>query len=101
MPINAESDTAMPGDFLMQQMEWRERLDEARRSRDGARLAELETGMAAERARLIDGIGVAIDERQDHAGATRLVRQLMFIEKFGDEVKAAADALAHPREAQS
>ena len=98
VPINAESNTAMPGDFLMQQMEWRERLDEARRSRDAARLAELEAGMAAERARLIDGIGVAIDERQDHAGATRLVRQLMFIEKFGAEI---ASAVEPPRDSRA
>ena len=44
---------------------------------------------------------MAIDERHDHAAAARLVRQLMFIEKFRDEVKSAADTLAHPREAQS
>ena len=29
-PINAENNTAMPAAFLMQQMEWREALDEAR-----------------------------------------------------------------------
>jgi hypothetical protein len=28
-PINAENNTAMPAEFLMQQMEWREALDEA------------------------------------------------------------------------
>src|SRR6188768_488702 len=28
-PIEAESNTAMPADFLMQQMQWREALDEA------------------------------------------------------------------------
>ena len=50
---------------------------------------------------LIDGLTAAIDERQDYAAAARLVRQLMFIEKFRDEVKSAADTLAHPREAQS
>ena len=29
-PINAENNTAMPTDFLMQQMEWREALDDAK-----------------------------------------------------------------------
>jgi molecular chaperone HscB len=101
VPINAESDTAMPGDFLVQQMEWRERLDDVRHARDATRLAELETGMAAERAQLIEALKTAIDERHDHAAAARLVRQLMFIEKFRDEMKSAADTLAHPREAQS
>ena len=32
-PIDAENNTAMPPDFLMQQMAWREALDEARRRR--------------------------------------------------------------------
>jgi len=100
-PINAESDTAMPGDFLVQQMEWRERLDDVRHARDAARLTELETGMAVERAQRIEGLKTALDERHDHAAAARLVRQLMFIEKFRDEVKSAADTLAQPREAQS
>jgi hypothetical protein len=43
-------------------------------------------------------IAEAIDRDGDHAAAARLVRQLMFIEKFGEEVRAAADGLAHPRE---
>ena len=28
-PVNAENNTAMPTEFLMQQMDWREALDEA------------------------------------------------------------------------
>jgi len=33
-PVNAENNTAMPTAFLMQQMEWREALDEARSAAD-------------------------------------------------------------------
>lgn len=29
VPVQSESNTAMPGDFLMQQMQWREALEEA------------------------------------------------------------------------
>jgi len=99
--IEAESNTAMPAAFLMQQMEWREQLDEARRSADGDRLAELEQSMESQRAELITSIAAEIDERHDHAAAAALVRQLMFIDKFGDEVRAAADLLAHSRAAQA
>ena len=33
--LKVESNTAMPMDFLMQQMEWREELEEARATKDG------------------------------------------------------------------
>jgi molecular chaperone HscB len=98
VPLEAESNTSMPAGFLMRQMEWREQLDEVRRSADAERLAELERSMAGERNELIAAIAASIDERQDYGAAALLVRQLMFIEKFGDEVRFAADALAHPRE---
>lgn len=101
VPLQAESNTAMPAQFLMQQMEWRELLDDARHSRDSERLVELERSMAAKRDELIASIAAAIDERQDYDAAARLVRQLMFIEKFGDEVRLAAETLVHPREAQA
>jgi molecular chaperone HscB len=97
-PIGAESNTAMPAPFLLQQMEWREAVEEARRSGDAVQLAGLEQTMTAERDRLIGTIAEAIDRDGDYAAAARLVRQLMFIEKFGEEVRAAADGLAHPRE---
>ena len=34
VPVNAEQNTAMPADFLAQQMQWREELDEAATSED-------------------------------------------------------------------
>ncbi|HTN48784.1 MAG TPA: Fe-S protein assembly co-chaperone HscB [Burkholderiaceae bacterium] len=101
VPIQAESNTAMPAGFLMQQMEWRELLDDARRARDTDGLVALETSMSRARDRLIGDIAGAIDQRADHIAAAGLVRQLMFIEKFGDEVRMAADVLAHPREARA
>jgi len=90
--IDAESNTAMPPAFLMQQMEWREALDEARAERDHAALAQLVAQTDAERVRLVADIGTAIDERADAAAAAPLVRQLMFVERFGDELRAAEQA---------
>ncbi|HQR19576.1 MAG TPA: Fe-S protein assembly co-chaperone HscB [Burkholderiaceae bacterium] len=101
VPIDAQSNTAMPAEFLVQQLEWREALDEARHERDATQLTALETQMAAERSRLIADIAEALDRRADHASAAGLVRQLMFIEKFGEEVRNVETSLVQPREASA
>jgi molecular chaperone HscB len=90
VPIDAESNTAMPPAFLMQQMEWREGLDEARG--DALALAELRATMEGERSELLAAIERAIDEQHDHAQAAALVRQLMFIDRFASEVGRADEA---------
>jgi molecular chaperone HscB len=87
VPIEAETNTAMPAAFLLQQLEWREALDEARVG--GAPLAGLAATVAAERARVLRDIGTALDERADVGAAAALVRQLMFLDKFRDEVASA------------
>lgn len=92
-PIDAESNTAMPTEFLMQQLTWREALDDARAQRDAAAVHRLDDGMAAERDRLLGAIGGALDDDADYAHAAALVRQLMFVERFGTEVASAAEAL--------
>ncbi len=93
VPIDAESNTTMPAEFLVQQLQWREALDDARDERDAGALQALGDGMAAERDRLLGEIGHALDVDADYSHAASLVRQLMFIEKFGTEVSAAADTL--------
>ena len=97
VPIDAESNTAMPAEFLMQQLQWREALDEARGRRDRAALGALDDSMVSERDRLLGGIGRALDVDADYAHAASLVRQLMFIEKFGTEISTAAEALRDSR----
>ncbi len=99
--INAESNTSMPGSFLVQQLEWRESLDDARRNDDAAQLGVLMAAVTAERDRLIAAIGGAIDDARDHVAASELVRQLMFIDRFRDEVRAADELLSRPREASA
>jgi len=92
VPIEAESNTAMPAAFLHQQMEWREALDEVRESGDAEALRELDCTMAAERERLIGELHQALDVDRDHARAAALVRQLMFVEKYATEVGLAGHA---------
>lgn len=94
VPIDAESNTAMPPSFLQQQMAWRETLDDARADGDRAALQALADETRARRATLVDELAAAIDERHDYRAAAALVRQLMFVERFADEVKAATEAVA-------
>ena len=88
-PIDAESNTAMPGDFLLQQMHWRESLDEAQTPAIEALAREV----ASEREARLRRVGQLLDERGDAAGAVREVRALMFIERFADDIEQRKEAL--------
>ena len=91
--LEIESNTAMPREFLMQQMEWREALDEARESRDLEALEELADTLHATVKKELVRIGAQL-ESDDVESAAQGVRQLMFLEKFGSEVARVADSLA-------
>ena len=86
--IGAENNTAMPAVFLMQQMEWRESLDEARTLAAVERLADQ---VAARQRALLDELAVLIDERHDWPAATAQVRALMFITRFAQDVDRRLD----------
>jgi molecular chaperone HscB len=82
-PIRAEDNTAMPADFLVQQMAWREALDEAHGPAEvEAVAAELEAYRTAAYQRL----AATLDESSDFAAAAEQVRALMFVERFADDV---------------
>ena len=90
--LQTESNTAMPMDFLMQQMEWREALGEARADKDLDALEKLDVELKLEnKARLLQ-IGQQLDAG-DYQHAAQGVRALMFLEKFGEEVHRAFEAL--------
>ena len=89
-PVDAERNTAMPPAFLMQQMEWREALDEAESPEAVARLRE---EVDAGRASALSSLGVLIDGQGDHPAAAQQVRALMFIERFAQDVEDRADRL--------
>jgi molecular chaperone HscB len=74
----------------MQQMHWREALDEAR---DGSEVEALSRQVIdARRAALVE-LQATLDERHDWAAAAQQVRALMFIERFAADVDARLDAL--------
>ena len=75
----------MPTAFLMQQMEWRETLDDARAEKNLAALEQLDEELRAARRADLQRIGVLLDAG-DFQQAAQYVRQLMFLEKFGEEI---------------
>lgn len=89
-PVNAESNTAMPTAFLMQQMEWREALDDAG---DEAALDALLADTRQARQNLLSTLEDAIDKQHDAAQAVEQVRALMFVERFAAEVHQRLDRL--------
>jgi molecular chaperone HscB len=89
-PIRAEDNTAMPPAFLMQQMQWREDLDEADTPADLERMAG---EVAAARRAMLEALQHTADVQRDHAALAQQVRSLMFVERFARDVDARLDQL--------
>jgi molecular chaperone HscB len=89
-PIDAENNTAMPADFLMEQMAWREALEEADSESD---LDALEQQLNRARADVLQRIERSLDDQNDARSAAQQVRTLMFIERFGEDVQSRFEQL--------
>ena len=89
-PIGAEDNTAMPAAFLMQQMEWREALDEAQGASD---IDALDAQVRAARQQALARCGELLDGAQDYAAAAAQVRALMFIERFARDIDRRLEQL--------
>jgi len=88
-----ETNTSMPTEFLVQQMELREALERAGDAKDAAALDALRGELRAERLVMERALAEAIDARRDYAGAAGLVRKLMFLEKLDADIDLAYEAL--------
>ncbi len=90
VPVRANDNTAMPTDFLMQQIQWRETLEEA----DGsAALTQLAQQTRQEHDRRLAKLAQCLDQTGDTAQAAEQVRALMFIERFAQEIDDRADQM--------
>lgn len=89
-PIQAENNTAMPAAFLMQQMQWREELDEAGGLEDLERMAD---EVALARRSMLRELQATADDLNDWPGLARQVRALMFVERFARDVESRIDLL--------
>lgn len=90
MPIDAERNTAMPRQFLMQQMAWREALDEAG---DSAAVQALADEAEQQEQALLGRLRDLIDVRNDAAAAAAEVRALMFVGRFRQDIEQRLETL--------
>lgn len=89
-PIAANSNTAMPPEFLLQQMAWREALAE---SPNDTELAALEVQVRAAEADQLAQLSVLLDMQAAPVEAAERVRALMFIQRFRADLRERLDAL--------
>jgi len=88
-----ESNTAMPAEFLMEQMEWREAVAEAREAGEHHELEKLMQRLEKHAGEIRGEIESSLDAKKDYAAAADAVRRLMFIEKLEHEIEDALEAL--------
>ncbi|MBH5328794.1 Fe-S protein assembly co-chaperone HscB [Eikenella sp. S3360] len=85
---DSEERTAFDPEFLMQQMEWREELADARAESSTERLAALDKRVAAEEAQLLSKLSAAF-QAANYAQAAEIVPQGRFLAKLRQEIRAA------------
>lgn len=88
-----DNNTAMPMQFLMQQMEWREAIEDARAAKDIATLEDLFHEMQAESKSLQAHLTQLLDEKKDYTTATETTRKLIFIDKVCADIQKAIEQL--------
>jgi len=88
--IKAEDNTAMPAAFLMQQMEWREALDDAHGVDE---LNQLSDEVSRIRQAALVQCEHQLDVAHDYPAAVAQVRALMFIERFARDIENRFDRI--------
>lgn len=89
----SETNTAMPTDFLMQQMEWREALEDAKATKNIDALESLLREMQQEANVLKTDLVLLIDNQHDYVTATETTRKLIFIDKVCADINKALEKL--------
>lgn len=92
--VGAESNTAMEPMFLMQQMEWREQVEDAAGARSIPALEALLDELRTEARTRFDKLAALLDGGANQPAA-EAVRQLMFIERVCAEIATQIERLEH------
>jgi len=90
VPLQAEDNTSMPAAFLMQQMQWREDLDEAHTK---AALTSLQSEVHRAQQLALQRCAHSLDIDQNWLAAVQEVRALMFMERFEEDLNDRLDRL--------
>src|SRR6266581_91208 len=79
-----ETNTAMPSEFLMEQISWRERIEAG--SEEPEALLRLQAGLRGESRKIYETLHGQLDERRDDEAASQTARMLMFYEKLDEQI---------------
>jgi molecular chaperone HscB len=82
-----ESNTAMPADFLMLQMEWREAIEDAKAAKDITALDAQLVEMKKMAKSLQENLIACFSDKNKLLEAAQIVRKLSFIDKVSSDVK--------------
>lgn len=88
--VQFETNTQMPADFLLKQLELREALAEAKQPEA---LDRLQAQVRNEKRLLEDSISQLVDAKKDYVAAAGEVRKLMFLDKLGAEIDRAYEEI--------
>jgi len=88
-----ESNTSMPADFLMLQMEWREAAEDAEAARDIPALETLMDEMNSLSKELQAALPVALASQDTLTDAANTVRKLSFIDKVRADINQVIESL--------
>jgi molecular chaperone HscB len=83
----------MPTEFLLEQIEWREELQQAVTLRNEQALDRLAARLKTETDCLFESLATLLDDERQHPAAAVIVRQLAFLEKLGRDLDDALAAL--------
>ncbi len=90
VPVDAERNTAMPAAFLMQQMQWREALEEAA---NPLQVQALDDTVAQQQRTMQATLATLLDQEKNTAAAAAEVRALMFLARFRQDISRRLDLL--------
>ncbi|HNC52320.1 MAG TPA: Fe-S protein assembly co-chaperone HscB [Accumulibacter sp.] len=90
--VAIDNNAVMPAEFLVEQMEWREAVGEARAAGEHHELERLHHRLQRDLRDRYEAVAVLLDDRRDLEGAADHVRRLMFLEKLLTEIDDAMAA---------
>lgn len=87
LDLEEESNTSMPGDFLMLQMEWHEAIDTAVAESNPAALDQLLLEIRGTATQMQEQLQRLIDQDKNYVAAVEIVRKLSFIDRIRQEIE--------------
>lgn len=90
--VQKETNVSMEPAFLMQQMEWRESLENAKATRNATLLEKLDKEQKNLCRKQLEMLENYLSRRQFQTAIPE-IRKMMFLEKFGEEIHHAFDEL--------